>query len=139
MVCVGAVGLGSRSLVPLTCVGSVSLFIPNDRADLGGFGGACSAGGGNFLDDCCGCWGLAGLLGGKAGVWDCAGGTSLVATEQLGSLASTEDLPVSSSLYPGNAFAFSMSEYLASTCPFVLFGGRVGREDGSKTGAFTLP
>lgn len=61
-------GLGSRSLVPFVCNVFVSLFIPKERADLEGLGGACSAGGGNVLDGCNACSGLAGVLGGKAGV-----------------------------------------------------------------------
>lgn len=62
---------------------------------------------------------------------------STVATLDVDLVPTKGILVLPTSLYPGNAFDFSMSLYLLSTSSFVRLGGSGGKVEGSKTGAFT--
>ena len=129
----GGVGLGALGSAPF--VGSLAwgLFMPKERADLAGIGDGRS---GDtrvvvvILDTGC-----VGLLGGSAGVVG-GGLISTVATLDVDLVPTRGTFALSTSLYPGNAFDFSISLYLFSTSSFVRLGGSGGNE-GSKTGAFT--
>lgn len=62
---------------------------------------------------------------------------STVATLDVDLVPTNGNLAFSTSLYPGNAFDFSISWYLFSTSSFVRLGGSGGKVEGSKTGALT--
>jgi len=131
----GIEGLGALSLGLFAVLESSCLFIPYERADLTGLGGDSST---ETLRVCAVGSGLVGLLGGSAGV--VAGGViSTVATLGDDFVDVSDILLFSASLYPGNAFDFSISLYLFSIASFVRLGGNGGKVAGSKTGAFTLP
>lgn len=101
----GGAGLGALPLASLVGAWAWGLFIPKDRADLAGIGGGRS---GETrvvgVPDTC----RVGLLGGSDGVVG-GGLISTVATLDVDLVPTNGILALSTSLYPGNAFDFSMS------------------------------
>ena len=113
--------------------------MPSESADRGGIGGGSSIAG-IFLVITETCWLCCeGLLGGSAGFVDGGGAISTVATDGLDFVLCIEILLFSTSLYPGNAFDFSISEYLAFLSSVVRLGGRGGKLEGSNAGALIRP
>ena len=126
-------GLDALLSAPLAGSWAWGLFIPKDRADLAGIAGGRS---GDTRVVAVPDTGRVDLLGGSAGVigGDC---TSTVATVDVDLVPTRGILAFSTSCHPGNAFDFSISLYLFSTSSFVRLGGSGGKDEGSKTGAFT--
>ena len=101
----GGVGLGDLPSTPFVGAWAWGLFIPKERADLAGIGGGCS---GETREVAVPDTGRVGLLGGSAGVVG-GGFISTVATLDVHLVPTKGILAFSTSLYPGNAFDFSMS------------------------------
>ena len=129
----GGAGLDALSLAPFDGAWASGLFIPKERADLAGLGGGRS---GEIRVAAVPDTGRVGFRGGSDGVVG-GGFISTVATLDVDLVLTNGNLALSTSLYPGNAFDFSMSWYLFSTSSFVRLGGSGGKVKGSKIGAFT--
>lgn len=101
----GGDGLGAWPLVPFAGAWTSGLFMPYDSADLAGIGGGRS---GETSAVVIPDTGPVGLLEGSDGVVG-GGLISTVATLEVDLVASKGTLALSTSLYPGNAFDFSIS------------------------------
>lgn len=101
----GGAGLGALTSAPFVGASAWSLFIPNERADLAGIGGGRS---GDTRVVAIPDTGRVGFLGGSDGVVG-GGFTSTVAMLDVDLLPTKGILALSTSLYPGNAFDFSIS------------------------------
>lgn len=102
---IGGAGLGAPPLADFVGAWASGLFIPYERADLAGIGGGRSGDGPVVaVSDT----GRVGLLGGSDGVVG-EGFISTVATLDVDLVPTNGTLVLSISLYPGNAFDFSIS------------------------------
>lgn len=101
----GGDGLEAGPLFPSAGAWASGLFIPYESADLAGIGGGRS---GDTRVVAVPDTGRVGLLGGSDGVVG-GGLISTVATLDVDFVATKGILALSTSLYPGNAFDFSIS------------------------------